>query len=90
MKVYGHLGEGSVSGVIAKYLEPGEVSGETIGEVLVADVNIRDRMAAEADAFIGLPGDVYTLEVTSLVGSRLSTKALAVSCSISFCLRAFG
>ena len=62
------MGEGSVIGVIPAALQPCEVSGLAVGEVfIVDDMHTRKAMmAAEADAFIALPGGYGTLEeVTS-------------------------
>eukprot|EP00892_Ulva_mutabilis_P000325 jgi/Ulvmu1/10293/UM060_0095.1 len=56
--------DGAVLGVIPKELVPREVSGEMIGETRIAR-DMHDRkatMAAEADAFIALPGGFGTLE----------------------------
>mmetsp|Transcript_32741 Transcript_32741/g.80667 ORF Transcript_32741/g.80667 Transcript_32741/m.80667 type:complete len:205 (-) Transcript_32741:268-882(-) len=57
-------GGGTVLGVIPVALQPVEVSGESIGEVLVvADMHERKAtMARESDAFIALPGGFGTLE----------------------------
>lgn len=62
--VYDLLGEGSVIGVIPAALEPREVSGAAVGEVrIVPDMHTRKaEMAAEADAFVCLPGGYGTLE----------------------------
>ena len=57
-------GDGAVLGVIPKELMPREVSGEMIGETIIAR-DMHDRkatMAAQADAFIALPGGFGTLE----------------------------
>lgn len=57
-------GGGAVLGVIPRELMPREVSGEMIGETRIAR-DMHDRkatMAAEADAFIALPGGYGTLE----------------------------
>lgn len=58
------MGEGSVIGVIPAALQPCEVSGLAVGEVfIVDDMHTRKAMmAAEADAFIALPGGYGTLE----------------------------
>mmetsp|Transcript_39031 Transcript_39031/g.96611 ORF Transcript_39031/g.96611 Transcript_39031/m.96611 type:complete len:209 (-) Transcript_39031:42-668(-) len=55
---------GNVLGVIPIALQPVELSGESIGEVVVVkDMHERKaRMAKESDAFIAMPGGFGTLE----------------------------
>ncbi|KAK9839266.1 hypothetical protein WJX81_004770 [Elliptochloris bilobata] len=58
------LGEQAVIGVIPEALQPHEISGPTLGDIrVVPDMHTRKAlMAAEADAFIALPGGFGTLE----------------------------
>ena len=55
---------GSVVGIIPKSLLPREISGDTVGELIVTeDMHERKkRMFSLADAFIALPGGFGTLE----------------------------
>eukprot|EP00798_Chlamydomonas_sp_ICE-L_P017238 gene17238-23562_t len=57
-------GDGSVVGVIPEALKPKELSGETIGELLVVpDMHTRKALMAErSDGFIAMPGGFGTLE----------------------------
>jgi len=59
-----HVSGGSVLGIIPEQLHPVEISGRSIGEVLVTrDMHERKkRMSALADGFIALPGGLGTLE----------------------------
>lgn len=59
-----HEGGRHVLGVIPRALMPGEITGETVGEVkAVADMHQRKaEMARQSDAFIALPGGYGTLE----------------------------
>lgn len=92
MKVYGHLGKGSVLGVIPKEMEAREVSGNAVGEVrVVDDMHTRKAlMAAEASAFICLPGGYGTLEVIHLISFRFSTNGRVVSYGAEACASIWG
>ena len=59
-----HARGGSVLGVIPTALEPVEVSGGSVGEVMVVrDMHERKAaMASAADAFVAMPGGFGTLE----------------------------
>jgi len=59
-----HARGGSVLGVIPTALEPVEVSGGSVGEVMVVkDMHERKAaMAAASDAFVAMPGGFGTLE----------------------------
>eukprot|EP01119_Soliformovum_irregulare_P009256 TRINITY_DN22481_c0_g1_i1.p1 TRINITY_DN22481_c0_g1~~TRINITY_DN22481_c0_g1_i1.p1 ORF type:complete len:206 (-),score=64.80 TRINITY_DN22481_c0_g1_i1:16-570(-) len=59
-----HEGGGHVKGIIPASLAPREVSGESIGEIVVVD-DMHSRkleMYSSADAFIAMPGGFGTLE----------------------------
>ncbi|MGL4648618.1 MAG: TIGR00730 family Rossman fold protein [Caldilineaceae bacterium] len=57
-------GGGRVTGVIPRALTTRELSGETIGELLVVDTMAerKERMLTLADAFVALPGGLGTLD----------------------------
>ena len=57
-------GGGKVTGIIPKSLEPVEISGHSVGDVvIVKDMHERKaRMFKDSDAFIALPGGFGTLE----------------------------
>ncbi len=57
-------GGGSVTGIIPRALTTRELSGETIGELLVVDTMAerKERMLLLADGFVALPGGLGTLD----------------------------
>eukprot|EP00010_Vexillifera_abyssalis_P002865 CAMPEP_0201552110 /NCGR_PEP_ID=MMETSP0173_2-20130828/14125_1 /ASSEMBLY_ACC=CAM_ASM_000268 /TAXON_ID=218659 /ORGANISM="Vexillifera sp., Strain DIVA3 564/2" /LENGTH=160 /DNA_ID=CAMNT_0047962535 /DNA_START=136 /DNA_END=615 /DNA_ORIENTATION=- len=59
-----HDNGGKVKGIIPKSLAPREVSGLSIGEVVIVDTmhERKHLMAQDANAFVALPGGFGTLE----------------------------